>query len=131
VIDVLLGAAGAWPTWRLAGWKGFISELVAGAVVMPIMLASSLVVLRGALRGPIAAVKLFVVGWVVRLPVVVVLAFLLGFFCRLHLVAFLCWVGLFYLVAVMGEGFWLAKALKRDAFLVALGKIHRPSLSSS
>jgi hypothetical protein len=131
VIDVLMGAAGAWPTWHLAGWKGLTGELVAGAIVIPIMLASALVVLRGALRGPGAAVKLFVAGWGVRLPAVVALALLLGFFCRLHLAAFLCWVGLFYLAAIVGEGFWLAKALKRDAFLVALGRIHRPSPPSS
>ncbi len=127
VIGMLLGAVGAWPTWMLAGREGLMSELIAGAVVLPIMLASALVVLRGSLRGPAAAVKMFVVGWAVRLPAVVALALLLGFFCRVHLVAFMCWVGLFYLATIVCEGLWLAKGLKRDAFLVALGRIHRSS----
>jgi hypothetical protein len=113
MIGLLTGAVGLWPTWRLAGRGGLEGELLAGAVVLPIMLASALVVLRLARRGPAVVAAVFVIGGAVRLAVVLAAALILGHVFRLHAVAFLLWIALFYLTTILGEGFWLARALRK------------------
>ncbi|MCJ7544913.1 MAG: hypothetical protein MUP47_10205 [Phycisphaerae bacterium] len=126
-IGLLAGAIGAWPTWRLAGQEGLVGEVLAAAIVLPIVLASAVIVWAVASHGPGLAAAAFMAAGVVRLAAVVATALILYQFVRPHTVAFLIWVGLLYLVTVIGEGVWLARALKRDAFLVALGRVDRPS----
>lgn len=127
LIGVLAGAIGAWPTWHLAGREGLVAEVLAGAIVLPIMLASAVIVWGVGSHGPALAAAAFLAAGVVRLTAVVATSLILYRFVRPHAVAFLIWVGLLYLVTVIGEGVWLARALKRDAFLVALGRVDRPS----
>jgi hypothetical protein len=112
MIGLLIGAAGVWPTWQVAGRRGLEGELLAVAVVLSTMLASALVVLRLARRGPAVVAAVFVIGGAVRLAVVLTAALILGHVLRPHAVAFLLWVAVFYLVTILGEGFWLARAMK-------------------
>ena len=127
VIGLLTGGIGAWPTWYWAGQDGLMGELLAGAIVLPIVLASALIVWRVASRGPGLAAAAFMAAGVVRLTAVLATTLILYRLAQPHTVAFLIWVGVFYLATVIGEGLWLARALKRDAFLAALGRIDRPS----
>jgi hypothetical protein len=124
---VLVAAAGAWPTWHLAGREGLIGMLVAGAIVLPVMFASASIVLRVARRGPGRTTLAFIVAGMGRLMVVLSVTVPVCLVSGVHTAAVLAWVSVFYLTTLAGEVVWLARALKRDAFWVALGRIDRPS----
>jgi hypothetical protein len=126
-LGVLVGGVGVTPTWWLVGREGLVAELLAGAVVLPIMIASALIVLGVASYGPALTTVVFVSIGVMRLTAVVATALILHRFSRVLVLPFWIWVVVFYLTVFGAEVAWLARALKRDALQVALGRIDRPS----
>ncbi len=128
-VGLLVGGAGAGPTWWLAGRAGLVAELLAGTVVLPIMVASALIVLSVASSGAALTSAVFVSIGVMRLAAVVTTALILERFCRMATLVFWICILAFYLAMLGAEVAWLARALKRDALQVALGRIHRPSVS--
>ncbi len=128
-VGLLVGGVGAGPTWWLAGRAGLVAELLAGTVVLPIMVASALIVLSVASSGAALTSAVFVSIGVMRLAAVVTTALILERFCRMATLVFWICILAFYLAMLGAEVAWLARALKRGALQVALGRIHRPSVS--
>jgi hypothetical protein len=121
LVTLLLGL---WPS-RAIGSGVVAAKLVAGAVVLLVMVASGALCVRAARRGPGPAAFAFTVLAMAR--VLVSLSLLAGAWALLELppAALLIWAVIFHLVMLVGECIWLARALQRDAFLVALGEIRR------
>lgn len=122
---VLAGAIGAWPTHRLAGAAGVHSMLTVGCVVVLAALLSGAVIRRHAARGPGRAAFAFIL---VSLPkAVVCLGASLGAKAMFSLPVrpVLAWLVIFYFVTLAAECAWLARALQKDAFRVALGDVRR------
>jgi len=122
---VLAGAIGAWPTHRIAGAAGLRSLLTVGCVVVLAALLSGAVIRRHAARGPGRAAFAFIL---VSLPkAVVCLGATLGAkaLFALPVRPVLAWLVIFYFVTLAAECAWLARALQKDAFRVALGEVRR------
>ena len=126
---ILLGlaawAVGAYPTYRLAGLDGLVAQGVASVVVLLATGTSAVIIAKLAVLGPkIAAMGLLLSGFA-RLILVVGATFAVRSMFDLPLMILLIWMGLFYVAMLGGEVIWLARALSRDNFLVALGDINR------
>ncbi len=125
----MVAVAGAWPTYRLAGWAGVQTELVALAVVGLVMMATGAWVAVEAFRGPVRAAVSFLVAGVVRLPACLGGGALLWWLAELPAVVLGLWMAVFYLAMLAGEGVWIVRALRRDAHRTALGDVRRPTKS--
>ena len=118
-------AVGVYPTYRLAGKTGLVTQSVAGVVVLLATGTSAVIIAKLAARGPtVAAMGLMLSGFA-RLILVVGATFAVRWLFDLPLLVLLLWMGLFYVAMLGGEVIWLARALSHDAFLVALGDINR------
>lgn len=124
---LLVGGLGAYPTWRLSGTPGLLAQLAAGGVVLVVMAASARFIFHAASRGPRQAAQSFVAGFLVRVALCAALTAAVGqWHADLPQRTLFVWTGLFYVVMVLAEAFWLARALQRDAHRVYLGEIRRP-----
>lgn len=124
---LLVGGLGAYPTWRLAGAAGLLAELAAGGVVLAVMAASARFICHAASRGPRRAAQSFMAGFLVRIALCTALTAAVGqWHADLPQQTLFVWAGLFYLVMVLAEAIWLARALQRDAHRVYLGEVRRP-----
>jgi len=122
---VAVAAIGTYPTWRLAGAGGLAAELAAGLIVLGVKLASAWVLTRQAGGGPGRVAFVYVVLVAARVMAVLLLA--VGA-CRLWGLpprALLIWTAAFYLATLATDSIYLARALQKDAFRVALGEIDR------
>lgn len=126
---IMLGLAawviGAYPTYHLAGVEGLAAQGTASVVVLLATGTSAMIIAKLAARGPtVAAMGLLLSGFA-RLIMVggATIAIICGL--DLPLMTLLLWMGLFYVAMLGGEVIWLARALSRDTFLVALGDINR------
>ena len=122
---VAAAAIGTYPTWHLAGALGLRAELAAGLIVLGVKLASAWVLTRQAGGGPGRVAFVYVV--LVAARVMAVLALTAGA-CRLWGLpprALLIWTAAFYLATLATDSIYLARALQKDAFRVALGEIDR------
>jgi hypothetical protein len=122
---VLLGGAGAWPTWKLGGEPALEAELTAAACVLVVMLASGAAVVRTARRGPGPAAYAFLVGGLVRAVASVVLAAAAWALRPVPPLTLMLWVAGFYGATLAGEVLWLTRALQKDALDAALGRLGR------
>ena len=125
---VLVGGVGVAATWWLAGWAGVTAEMLAAAIVLPIMVTSAVIVVGVASYGPALTTLTFVSVGVVRLTAVMAAALILFRYGRPSTLAFWIWVIVFYLAMFGAEVAWLARALKRDARDAALGRVDRSSM---
>ena len=126
-VGVATGLVGAWPTWHLAGQTGLVSLGLAGGIVLAAVFFSALVVIGLAYTGPSRAAVGFVVSGLLRLAGCVGLGWMLLPVLPVCALTFYVWLAVFYLVGVVAEGAWLARALRRDSERVSLGEIRRPS----
>ncbi|MFP4054954.1 MAG: hypothetical protein ACLFV7_13920 [Phycisphaerae bacterium] len=116
---------GAYPTWRVWGRIGLACEVTAAMIVGIVMLCNAMMLMGAAISGPARVTFSFCVSGIVRLIAAIALAFAAHVYLGLPWTPLMLWVGGFYLVLLHCEAFWLAGALKRDAHLVALGKLPR------
>jgi hypothetical protein len=116
---------GAYPTWLRWGRIGLACEVAAGLVVGIVMLFNAMMLMGAAMSGPARVTFSFCISGIIRLIAAVALAFAASVFLGLPWEPLILWVAGFYLVMVHCEAFWLARALRRDAHLVALGKLPR------
>ena len=124
--SLVVGALGAYPTWRVSGTPGLLAQLAAGAVVLVVMAASARFICHAASHGPRRAAQSFVAGFLVRVAACAALSAAVGhWLADLPQQTLLVWTGLFYLVMVLAEAIWLARAMQRDAHRVYLGEIRR------
>lgn len=122
---LLAGGLGVYPTWKLAGLPGLIAEGAAGSVVLLTMIGSGALIVWCASGGPARAAYVFIACSLVRMAVCMVLAAAAWALLDLRPKVMFVWLAIFYFVMLLAEGIWLAQALRRDAFYVALGKINR------
>ena len=122
---VVVGAVGAWPTWRLAGRSGLHAMLAGGGIVLFVKIAFAYVIVRQAARGPGRAAFAFILLTLVRLLSNLLLAGGAWALFNVSRKLLLIWTGLFYFALIVAESIWLARAFQRDAFQVALGNIPR------
>jgi hypothetical protein len=127
-VGVLVGGVGVPLTWWLVGREGLVAEALAAVIVLPIMVASAAIVVGVASFGPALITAVFVSIGVMRLTAVMATALIVYRFCRIPTLAFWIWVVVFYLAMFAAEVAWLARALKRDASDVAIGRIDRSPL---
>ena len=123
---VLTWLAGAWPTWRLAGTGGLVTQGIAAALVLAVMAGSAAAVKHYAALGPRKTAFAFMFLGVLRIVVCMILATVVWAVSALPTLLWFAWVWLFYVAMLLAEGFCLGRALKRDAFLVALGERRSP-----
>lgn len=129
-LAVILLAVGIWPTWRAGGQNAVLALLTAKAVVLATVLASGVIVCRMARRGPARAAIAFIFSCMGRILIAVVLMLTAWRLLELHLTALAVWLVIFYLALLIGESIWLSRALRRDAFLEALGEFDdRPKMN--
>ena len=124
-LGLLVGGVGIYPTLRIAGTSGLHAELAAGLVVLSVMLANGAWTVWTARKGPREVAFAFMLSGVVRVFVCLLVGVVVWQLVPLPLRCYAVWLGIFYLTMLLGEGVWMARALKRDALLVALGKIER------
>lgn len=127
-VGLLAGGVGAAVTWWAAGPQGLTAEFLAGAVVLPVMIVSALIVVAVAAYGPAVTTLTFVSVGVVRLTAVMAVGLIVYRYCRPGMLVFWVWVAVFYLAVIAAEVAWLTRALKRDARDVAVGRIDRPAM---
>ncbi len=123
---LVLGLAGAWPTWHLAGAGGVLSLLCAGGLVLAAVLFSGLLVVALAAGGPSRAALGFVASGLVRLLLCVGIGLAVIHALPVCAMTFFIWLGIYYLAMFLAESAWLSRALHRDAERVSLGEIRRP-----
>ena len=123
---VVAGGIGAYPTWRVGGAPAVTAMLTAGGIVLAVKAACAVFVIRKAAGGAARAAFAFVVAGMARAVLCLVLAGVAWSVLALPPKPLFVWVGVFYLAMLAGEGVWMARALQRDAFLLALGRKRRP-----
>ncbi len=127
----VLWAAGAYPTWRLAGGKGLAAQTTAGAVVLTVMTASAAIVRVSSSAGPSGAALGFLAFSMVRVLLCAGAAVGARAALDLPVRVLFVWMCLFYLTMLSVEGVWLTRALMRDCFLVDLDGIERPKQAAA
>jgi len=131
VLGLFAWVIGLYPTYLLAGTAGMAAQGAAFGVVFAATGSSVLVIVKLAAHGPrMAAMGMLLAGFV-RLILVVVATLAVRWMFKLPLLALVIWTGLFYTVMFGGEVIWLARALSRDNFLVALGDINRDDIAKA
>ena len=112
---LLAAAAGAYPTWRLAGLPGLAAMASAGSAVFAGMFVSAWAILWQS-GGRVDRIALRFAGAAIfRVSICLALAMAARYIFALPTNALFLWTGLFYLVMLAGESFWLARLLKRRA----------------
>jgi hypothetical protein len=125
-LGVLLGLAGAWPTWRLRGADGLWAQFCAGAVVIAAIAASGLLLRGMAKAGPAMVALGFLAAMPFRVAACCLAGMLLVTKYPICAETFFTWLGVFYLAMMLQESAWVSAALRRDADRVSLGEIRRP-----
>jgi len=129
-VAAALWCAGAWPIWRWAGRGGLLAHTLACGVVLGVMFASAAVVKVFAGIGPGKAAFAFVAASLVRIVLCVGVTIALWAALGLPTGVLCVSVPAFYLATLLAEGFWLTRALNRDATLAALGRLGPPGRPS-
>jgi hypothetical protein len=124
---VLVGAAGAYPTWCLGGRRAVEAMLWAGGIVFGIVLLSALAVVGSAPAGAGRATLAFVAAGLGRLILAPALGAWVVWEFRVPPGAMFVWLAAFYVVLLMAESAWLSRALRRDAHRVSPGEGVRPA----
>ena len=106
-------AAGALPTWLLAGEAGMAAQAVAGGIVLVVMIASAAIVVALSRGGISKAAMGFMVMGVVRMAACLGAAGLAIFFLPLLKTALLIWTAAFYMATLGSESIWLFRAIRR------------------
>lgn len=125
---VLVGLAvlaGWYPTRKAAGTPGLWAMGVAGGIVGAAMLLNAVAVVHFAQGGPRKAAYAFIMGGLVRVMIVAAVSAVAWKVYDVPIVPLLVWIGIFYILMLVAEMAWLARALKRDEHLAALGEIDR------
>ncbi|MBI5722679.1 MAG: hypothetical protein HZA50_01885 [Planctomycetes bacterium] len=108
------GAAGAYPTYALAGWPGLLSEAVACVIVAAIILVSTAFLLGQARSGPLRAAQAFAPMVMARGLVCVAAGLGLCLATPLPPRALLAWLLAFYIVTLVTESAWLIRTLRQS-----------------
>jgi hypothetical protein len=111
---LLVGLVGAYPTWRFAGQGGLAGQATAACIVILAMAASAAVVVRKAVGGAAKAAVAFLLTASVRIGICLVLGLAAAFLLPLSTAAMLAWLGVFYVVSLLGECAWLTRAIRRS-----------------
>jgi len=122
---VLVGAVGAYPTWAASGVRGLWAQLVAGVIVGGVMCAGGLFVMRAARRGARAAAFGFIVSGFVMAAGTPALAVTASRTMHLPMKPTVLWAGIFCFAMLIAQSIWLARALRRDAWMAAIGQDRR------
>ena len=122
----VLWCIGAWPMWHWAGPGGLVAHTLAAGVVLAVMFASAAVVKFFAGIGPGRAAFAFMAASLVRIVLCVGITIALWAAFELPTGVLCVSTPAFYLTTLMAEGFWLSRALNRDAAMVALGRARSP-----
>jgi hypothetical protein len=120
-----VGLLGAYPTWLWWGRKGLACEVAAGMIVGSVMLFNAMMLIGSALSGPARLAFAFCLGSVLRVAAALGIAWIASEAIPLPWTPLAVWVGVFYVTMLHCEAFWLAGEFKRDAHLVALGRLPR------
>jgi hypothetical protein len=124
-IWLLLAGAGYAPTIRIAGGEAWRSQIMAGAIALAVVVLSGLAVVRAARKGPGRAAFAFIMMSMLRVLLSLLLAGGAWMLLNLQPAVVLIWLVIFQMALLLGEVVWLTRAMRRDAFLVALGEIRR------
>jgi hypothetical protein len=119
------GLLGAYPTWLWWGREGLACQVAAGMIVGSVMLFNAMMLIGAALSGPTRLAFAFCLGSVLRVAAALGLAWVAHRGLQLPWAPLAGWVGVFYIVMLHAEAFWLASEFKRDAHQVALGRLPR------
>jgi hypothetical protein len=122
---LLVGGAGAWPTWHLAGLDGLLAELWAAAIVLMAIMASAAVVIGFAAGGPRRATFAFLAAGMLRLVFSAAAGVAVATAAGVSARALFAWLGAFYVAMFAGEAAWMSRALQADARRLSLGEIRR------
>ena len=125
-LGVLLGLAGAWPTWRLKGAGGLWAQFCAGVVAIAVAVASGLLMRRLARAGPAIVAFGFMAAMPIRVAACCIAGMVLVTNYPICAETFFTWLGVFYLAMMLRESAWVSAAFQRDADRVSLGEIRRP-----
>jgi hypothetical protein len=125
LVSLATGLLGAYPTWMVWGRKGLACEVAAVMIVGSVMLFNAMMLVGAALSGPARLAFAFCLGCVLRIVAALGLAWVASVTIPLPWTPLAVWVGIFYVSMLHCEAFWLAKEFKRDAHLVALGRLPR------
>jgi len=112
-MGLLVGLAGAYPTWRLGGRDALLAEAWAGGIVLSAVLLSALLVAFSATAGPSYATLAFVMSGLGRMIWSVALGMLVVWKGGLPATPLFVWLAGFYFAMLPAEGAWLARALRR------------------
>jgi len=123
--ELVVAAAGAYPTWRLGGAGALAAETAAAVIVLAAMSAGAGVVVWRGSRGPAAAAMGFMISASVRVMLCVALTVVAWRWIALDPAPLMVWVAVFYLVGLAGETIWLIRAISPRRRLVALGGADR------
>jgi asparagine N-glycosylation enzyme membrane subunit Stt3 len=123
-------AAGLWPTWAWAGDPGLRAAMLSGITIAPLMLASGLLTMLAATRGPAWAAFAFTSLSVLRMILCMLIALVMVYATDLPMLLVVVWMVGLYLAALAGEGIWICRALNRDAYRHALGEFD-PKVAAS
>ena len=106
---LVVGGAGAYPTWMLAGWQGLWAQAAAAAIVLAVLIASDLVVIHASGKDLSRAYYLFLMFKALRPLVCVGMA--AGAWAVWHLPAkaLATWILAFYLSTYAVEAVWMLK----------------------
>ena len=122
----VLWCVGAWPVWRWAGPGGLVAHTVAACTVLSVMFASAAVVKLFAGVGAGKAAFAFLASSLVRIAACVGITIAMWAALELPAAVLCVSVPAFYLTTLLAEGFWLSRALNRDATMAALGRGRSP-----
>lgn len=109
----VVGGAGAYPTYILAGWQGLFGEAVAAVIVAAIILISTAFLLGQARLGPLKAAQAFAPTVMVRGLVCAAAGLGVCLATPLPPRPLLAWLLVFYIVTLAIESAWLIRTLKQ------------------
>lgn len=112
---LLAAGVGVWPTWRLAGAAGLAAKGVAGLIVLAAGCVSAWAVLWAWRHGPAWTAWAFVLAGLFRMASCLAMAGGAWLAFGLSPRVLFLWTAVFYIVMLLGESLWLARALRRGS----------------
>ena len=109
---LLVGLAGAYPTWKIVGVAGLNAELSAGVAVMIVMVVSACLTVRMSRQGVQAAALVFAMGGMVRVLACAALGGVAWAMYSLPPIPLCAWIFLFFMALFWVEVSWFVSALR-------------------
>lgn len=113
-ITLAVGAAGAYPTWKIGGQEALTALCIAGVIVLAVAMAAQAILVMQAHLGPAKLAMSFLVAGMAKVLGSVGLAVAAILAVDIPAKPLFLWVCVFYVSTMVNQALWVHSLLKKD-----------------